>query len=121
MCRFCGISLSRIESNLFFPFIVQVCGKDWWFQAHRGLMSLALVLTVVAFAVIASDKGFLDYSSDFVRDNPHPVVGMVTVLGVIVQPIMALFRCHPGTTFRYGTTISLKLTVSHLRKKTFLV
>ncbi len=79
---------------------MQVCGKDWWFQAHRGLMSLALVLTVVAFVVIASDKGFLDYSSDFIRDNPHPVVGMVTVLGVIVQPIMALFRCHPGTTFR---------------------
>ena len=94
----CGMIIARYFKDGFGG--AQVGGKDLWFQAHRVLMALAVLATVAGLIVVLADKGFWPYTAKSIRDNPHPALGLATVLGAVIQPVMAAFRCHPGTTFR---------------------
>jgi len=77
-----------------------VMGADRWFQAHRFLMVAAVIFTIIGFVlVLVYTKGW-HYDMDFIRNNPHPVIGLVTIILALIQPIMALMRPHPGTKYR---------------------
>lgn len=78
----------------------QVLGKDLWFQVHRSLMVLTVVLNLLAIILICAYAGAWPYDTEFIRDNPHPAIGVATVILAFIQPIMAFFRPHPGTKFR---------------------
>jgi len=72
-------------------------GKDRWFQAHRGLMILAVLLTILGavFAFVYTEGWH--YSAEFISDNPHPVLGLVVIILAIINPLMALIRPGPDS------------------------
>ena len=78
----------------------QLCGKDLWFVLHRGLMTLAVVLTIAAVILVLVEVQVAPLALSSLRINPHPVVGLVCVLLALLQPIMAALRPHPGTSTR---------------------
>ena len=78
----------------------QLCGKDLWFVLHRGLMTLAVVLTIAAVILVLVEVQVAPLALSSLRLNPHPVVGLVCVLLALLQPIMAALRPHPGTSTR---------------------
>ncbi|KAH9366946.1 hypothetical protein HPB48_002461 [Haemaphysalis longicornis] len=63
---------------------------------HRVLMMLAVVLTIAAIVLI-----FYKIGQWSVTENPHPILGIVCAALGVIQPIMALFRCHPHEDNRY--------------------
>uniref|UniRef100_A0A4D5R8W8 Ferric-chelate reductase 1 n=1 Tax=Scolopendra viridis TaxID=118503 RepID=A0A4D5R8W8_SCOVI len=70
------------------------CKQKVWFTWHRGLNILTVLLTIIGFIVIFVQ---LNGWSQIWAVNPHPILGVVTTILAILQPIMAAFRCHPGT------------------------
>jgi len=76
-------------------------GKDLWFRAHQLFMSLVVILSIAAFIVMWFEKGFLPYSYEYIRKNPHPATGFASILCACAQPIMAYFRPHPDTSRRW--------------------
>lgn len=55
------------------------------------------VCLVAGFVVAMVYTRGWQYDAKFIRNNPHPVIGLVTIILALVQPIMALMRPHPGT------------------------
>jgi cytochrome b561 len=64
--------------------------KAFWFQYHRYVQSIALVLTLIAFIVIVL---YVPSSSHF--NNLHKVLGLIVVIAAVIQPLNAFFRPHP--------------------------
>jgi len=75
--------------------------KDLWFRVHQIFMSLVVLMSIAAFIVICTVKGFLPYSIQDIKNNPHPATGFASILCALAQPIMAYFRPHPGTSKRW--------------------
>ena len=65
--------------------------ESFWFQLHRGLNLLAVILTIIAFSiavyVIKQEDGELHLTED-----PHFLVGTVIFLAAFLQAMFALFR-----------------------------
>merc|ERR1719219_1144631 len=78
---------------------VKPLDKDLWFRLHQFFMYSAVVLTVIGIIIIVVDKGLAPFEG--VNINPHPVFGLIAFLGALAQPIMAYFRPHPGTDYRW--------------------
>ncbi|XP_028283839.1 putative ferric-chelate reductase 1 [Parambassis ranga] len=71
-------------------------GQKIWFQLHRGLMMLTLVLTIVAFCLpFFYRKGWSKHA------DVHPYLGCCVLLFSLIQPIMAVFRPPPHSDRRY--------------------
>jgi len=75
-------------------------GKDLWFVFHRLLMSLTVLLTIAAVILILVEVQVAPLALESLKLNPHPVIGLICVILTIIQPIMAAFRPHPGTSNR---------------------
>lgn len=89
-----GILLARHYKNVWEA--TTICGVKPWFAFHRVLMMLAVAMMIAALVLI-----FYKVGQWSVTENPHPILGIVcSVLGIL-QPIMALFRCHPHEENRY--------------------
>lgn len=74
-----------------------VGGKDLWFQAHRLLMSSTVIFSLMGLLFVAIEKGGFE---PIALGGAHPVLGLITLLLALTNPIMALFRPHPGTPHR---------------------
>ncbi|XP_041475106.1 putative ferric-chelate reductase 1 isoform X3 [Lytechinus variegatus] len=78
----------------------KLCDVKIWFAMHRACMVLAVLLFTIAFIVIfVHVGGFLELgeTAEGRRRFSHAILGViVTALG-IANPVMALFRPHPGT------------------------
>ena len=61
-------------------------------------MVITWSLTVAAFVLIFVELKGWTYIA--VWRNPHPVLGVVATALCFVQPFMAFFRPHPGTSKR---------------------
>ncbi|XP_071952631.1 ferric-chelate reductase 1-like [Antedon mediterranea] len=73
-----------------------LCGNKVWFNSHRINMISALVCFVSAFIVIfAVKKEFVD--SEIREIYAHGIIGCIAVGLGVINPIMAIFRPHPGT------------------------
>ncbi|XP_056640678.1 putative ferric-chelate reductase 1 homolog [Diorhabda sublineata] len=70
-------------------------GKDIWFAWHRIFMVSTWLLTMAAFVII-----FVELKAWSLEKNPHAILGTVTTILCLFQPIGAYFRPHPGTTYR---------------------
>ncbi|XP_043941548.1 putative ferric-chelate reductase 1 isoform X2 [Protopterus annectens] len=68
------------------------CGQKVWFQVHRTLMIITIILTCSAFVL-----PFLYRGGWSTHAGAHPFVGCVVMALAVLQPIMAFFRPHPGT------------------------
>jgi len=77
-------------------------GLDIWFQAHRTLMILAVFFSILSLILIAVQVGgfsSLEWAnvSRGGGTGSHPAVGLATLILAVLNPVMALFRPHPGT------------------------
>ncbi|XP_033740429.1 uncharacterized protein LOC117327508 [Pecten maximus] len=79
----------------------KVNGKHLWFQVHRTCMCTVVVLTLTALIIIFIEVG--GFSKISVPDNIayvklHPLLGLIIVVLMLLNPMMAFFRCdhdHP--------------------------
>lgn len=63
-----------------------------WFQIHRLLMVTAVTFTVIGIILIfVAREGYSETAGS------HAVTGLVTLGLAFLNPILALFRPHPGT------------------------
>ncbi|CAF4812291.1 unnamed protein product, partial [Rotaria sp. Silwood1] len=79
----------------------KICDKPIWFAIHRLVMTFAAIMTVFAFILILIYKRGKWTSSNLSREYAHSITGMFVVIAAIVQPMMALFRCHPDHRYRF--------------------
>ena len=66
-----------------------------WFRTHQLAQGLAVVLTVIAFSVIAAHVG-----SDKHFQSGHSVVGIVVVVLALLQGVLGAIRPHKGDDWR---------------------
>ncbi|XP_077295552.1 putative ferric-chelate reductase 1 homolog [Arctopsyche grandis] len=90
----CGILLARYFRQTWVG--KQLGGKDMWFAWHRVFMVSTWLLTMAAFIIILIEVGGWTGTGD----NPHAIIGIVTIVLCFLQPIGAFFRPHPNTTKR---------------------
>uniref|UniRef100_A0A671P8T4 Putative ferric-chelate reductase 1 n=1 Tax=Sinocyclocheilus anshuiensis TaxID=1608454 RepID=A0A671P8T4_9TELE len=67
-----------------------ILGQRVWFQLHRMLMVLTVLLTLVGFVLPFMYRG--GWSK---RAGIHPYLGCVVVALAVIQPVIALFRPAP--------------------------
>ncbi|KAI4871273.1 hypothetical protein NFI96_019799 [Prochilodus magdalenae] len=73
-----------------------VCGQRVWFQFHRALMLVTVLLTCIAFILPFIYRG--GWSK---RAGSHPYLGCTVMALALIQPVMALFRPAPDSSRRY--------------------
>ncbi|XP_042607872.1 putative ferric-chelate reductase 1 isoform X2 [Cyprinus carpio] len=73
-----------------------ILGQKVWFQLHRMLMALTVLLTLVGFVLPFMYRG--GWSK---RAGIHPYLGCVVMALAVIQPVMALFRPAPDASRRY--------------------
>ncbi|CAL1540341.1 unnamed protein product [Lymnaea stagnalis] len=82
-----------------------MCSEKIWFQIHRICMILVFCATAAAFIIIFVDeKEWSDVSIDVPGKQflvGHPIMGVIVMALTVINPIMALFRPHPGTSKRF--------------------
>lgn len=79
----------------------KLCGKAIWFSIHRAVMITVVVLTIIAFILILVYEKGKWVSQDNQREFAHSILGIITICFALIQPIMALFRCHPDGEYRF--------------------
>uniref|UniRef100_A0A8C9RFN4 Ferric chelate reductase 1 n=1 Tax=Scleropages formosus TaxID=113540 RepID=A0A8C9RFN4_SCLFO len=67
-------------------------GQKVWFQVHRGLMSLTVLLTCISFTL-----PFIYRWGWSKRAGAHACLGCVVMVFTILQPLGAVFRPHQGS------------------------
>lgn len=73
-----------------------ILGQKVWFQLHRMLMTITVLLTSVSFVLPFMYRG--GWSK---RAGIHPYLGCVVMALAVIQPVMALFRPEPDASRRY--------------------
>ncbi|CAF3697979.1 unnamed protein product [Rotaria sordida] len=73
----------------------KICNKAVWFAIHRTIMTSVATLTLIAFILILVYKKGQWVSQHTRLQFVHSIVGILVVSFSIIQPFMALFRCHP--------------------------
>ncbi|XP_038127182.1 putative ferric-chelate reductase 1 isoform X2 [Cyprinodon tularosa] len=65
-------------------------GQKVWFQVHRGLMMLTVILTAIAFSFpFFYRRGWSKHA------GAHPYIGCSVVVLSVLQPVIAVFRPPP--------------------------
>lgn len=79
----------------------KVCGKAIWFAIHRPVMISVVVLTIIGFILILVYTKGTWVPKSLAREFAHSIIGIITIIFAISQPIMALFRCTPDAENRF--------------------
>ncbi|XP_022097205.1 uncharacterized protein LOC110982823 isoform X1 [Acanthaster planci] len=88
-----GITLARFFKPMWPE--SKLLGQKVWFTIHRICMVICVVCFVVAFILIfVFVKGFVGGGGTAVA---HAICGIIVTCLGIINPIMAVFRPHPGT------------------------
>ena len=76
----------------------QLAGVDLWFLGHRSLMQMTVGLMIGGLVCIVLQLG--GWTSTPLLGAPgasaHPLLGVLAVALALLQPMMAMCRCHPG-------------------------
>ena len=96
--------LSKSTSLIIIHLLLRPFDKDLWFRCHQMFMGCAVILTLIAMIIIIVDRGVAPWQA--IGLNPHPIFGLICVLSAFIQPIMAMFRPHPGSDNRWIFNIS---------------
>ncbi|KAG9351102.1 hypothetical protein JZ751_024992 [Albula glossodonta] len=73
-----------------------LCGQRVWFQVHRALMAVTVLLSSVGFVLPFVYRG--GWSR---RAGAHPYLGCTVMALAVIQPIMAVLRPPPDSGRRY--------------------
>ncbi|XP_071486945.1 putative ferric-chelate reductase 1 [Diadema antillarum] len=77
-----------------------LCGEKVWFSIHRTCMVSAFVLFIAGFIIIFVHVGGIIGSDEPPRRFAHTICGILATAFGVINPIMAIFRPHPGTEYR---------------------
>ncbi|XP_037068880.1 putative ferric-chelate reductase 1 homolog [Pollicipes pollicipes] len=80
----------------------KLAGLDLWFQGHRTLMVITVLLSLAGLVCVFIQVGGWTATPMFGAEgaNPHPLLGIICVALAVLQPLMALCRCHPTASRR---------------------
>ena len=82
-------------------FILEVCSLKVWFVIHRGFMMTTVGFTAIGFILIfVHVEGWSELIGEDSEYKKHPYMGVFVMAVALVNPIMALFRPHPGDSKR---------------------
>ena len=73
--------------------------KDLWFRLHQMFMSMTVGLTMAGIIIILVDVGLTPWES--LNVNPHPVFGLIAIMGSLIQPVMSMLRPEPDSSKRW--------------------
>ncbi|KAH9515394.1 DOMON domain-containing protein frrs1L [Bulinus truncatus] len=93
-------SIGLVVARFYKPVLTgTMCSQKIWFQVHRFSMVLVLVITAIAFIIIfVKENGeWSDVEGEASYLQGHPIMGVMVMILTILNPVMALFRPHPGT------------------------
>ncbi len=80
----------------------KICGEAAWFAAHRFILSIATILTIVGFLfVLVASQGTWVKSTDEKTHFTHSITGAIVISFAFFQPFIALFRCKPDSSYRF--------------------
>ena len=79
----------------------KVFGKAVWFNIHRTIMSLAWLLTIVAFILILIYKKGKWIPTELKKEFAHSITGILVISFAVIQPFMALIRPEPDAPRRF--------------------
>ncbi|XP_059176713.1 putative ferric-chelate reductase 1 [Physella acuta] len=69
-----------------------------WFQIHRLCMVLVFCLTAIGFIIIfVEEKEWSKVENEAEYLSGHPIIGVIVMILTVLNPVMSLFRCDPGT------------------------
>lgn len=68
----------------------ELCGRRLWFQVHRAIMVITVLLTVIGVTLAFIYVG--EWSEDA---GAHPVIGIIVLSITVLQPIVATLRPPP--------------------------
>ncbi|KAJ8274443.1 hypothetical protein COCON_G00090680 [Conger conger] len=95
--------MTAATTGIFIARYFKPCWPDWtilqqkaWFQFHRSLMILVVLLTATGFVLPFIYRG--GWSS---RAGAHPYLGCTVMTLAVLQPFMAIFRPPPDSARRY--------------------
>ena len=74
-----------------------VNGKALWFQIHRVCMYFTWLLAMASVLLMLTYKGLAPLQFDRIKNNPHSLLGLLTVTSTFIQPILAYFRPPPDS------------------------
>jgi len=95
-----GVLISRYFKNAWLTTLI--CGKNAWFAAHRFLMSIAAILTILGFLfILVGLKGTWVDRHDEPKHFTHSVTGALVISFAFFQPFLALYRCEPVSRYRF--------------------
>ncbi|XP_021366855.1 uncharacterized protein LOC110459088 [Mizuhopecten yessoensis] len=95
-----GMLIARYFKPIFHQ---KVKGKHLWFQFHRTCMCTVVVLTLTALIAILVEVGGISKISvpdDIAYVKLHPLLGLIIVLLMLLNPAMAFFRCDHDSAHR---------------------
>jgi hypothetical protein len=94
-----GILISRYFKRTWANQIV--CGEASWFSAHRFILSIATILTILGFQfILVAEEGTWVGSGDEIKHFIHSITGIIVISLAIFQLFIALFRCKPISSYR---------------------
>ncbi|XP_064386731.1 uncharacterized protein LOC135335239 isoform X1 [Halichondria panicea] len=95
--------LLAVTAIFFALFMRPALPNGEWFQVHRALLLCSLFIGAVAFILIfialANSRGLVDVTSN--TSLTHLVLGVIIMTLQIINPIISIFRCHPGNKNRW--------------------
>ncbi|KAL5020921.1 hypothetical protein ScPMuIL_000076 [Solemya velum] len=72
-----------------------LCGRAVWFQVHRILMMFVFCFCVAGFVLIFVEKQEWVTIDGTNFQKAHPYLGVAVMILAFMNPMLALFRCHP--------------------------
>jgi hypothetical protein len=93
-----GIIFGRYY-KVFFPANPQIGNLALWFQLHRAIQVIGVLLICTSFICIFVSTGHL-VDKDMGSTYQHMVLGMTSVILVILMPLSAIARPKPSSPYR---------------------
>jgi hypothetical protein len=95
-------------------FLARRLGRFRWLRAHEGLNSTGLALCLVGFACI------IPTVSNHFR-SIHHILGLVVILIICIQPIMAKYRPHDTDFIKSNSRLQWEIAHKNLGRVAFAV
>ncbi|KAI0221795.1 putative ferric-chelate reductase 1 [Lamellibrachia satsuma] len=70
-----------------------LCNEKVWFAVHRGCMSVTFFCTILGFILIFIHAGGYSQMPNL-PDKAHPILGIITTIFCILNPLLAMCRCN---------------------------
>lgn len=97
--------------------IIAALGKHrpdaMWFKVHRVVQPIGLIVALIAWIIALRNFTALQASGDGTLHYPHAILGMITMVIGLIQPLNAIFRPHAPKKGEEKTTLRLLWEICH--------